>query len=71
VVDELDDRIVPQLVQHGLVSGILRVEYRCRACCDGHSSMIERPGEYTRGSVKSGRYIVDFLCSPQYVLFKL
>jgi hypothetical protein len=42
VVDELDDGIVSQLVQHGLVGGILGVEYRCRACCDGHSSMVER-----------------------------
>jgi hypothetical protein len=59
VVDELDDRIGAQLVQHRLVGGILGVKYRCRACCDGHSSM------------KFGRYIGDYLCSPQYVLFKL
>jgi hypothetical protein len=60
------------LVQHGLVGGVLGVEYRCRACCDGHSSMVERAGEYPRGSLlKSGRYVGDFLCSPQYVLFKL
>ena len=52
VVDELDDRIGAQLVQHGLVGGILGVEYRCRACCDGHSSMVERAGEYPRGSAE-------------------
>ena len=71
MVDELDDRIVPQLVQHGLVGGILGVEYRCRACCDGHSSMVDAPANIREDRVKSGRYIVDFLCSPQYVLFKL